>query len=838
MDGDDVKSSDVGGGGGGGSAMGRIADKMRNNLCLEPPTRPFSGESRYLTSLWVAECGGEPPDEPASPSVDSSLSSISSLERRANSDQQKLQDKIKSALKRLAFREQRVLVQFWYPQAVGKHRLLTTMDQPFGLGVKDDQGLLLYRKHSERNPFLVDKDHQEEDRSPLARVFRRGLPEWTSDLLNYNPRQFPLQDCAISCNLHGYLALPVFDFATRLCVGVLELLMSSNYTSVAYEVQHFHRVLKNLDLRTPQAFDYPTFNVHNQHKQNELENILSILKDVCYIHKLPFGQTWVLSPMNSFVSHDKVLMKSCNSFDTTCRGKVCMSTVALPFHIQDLGTWPFWKACRKQHLDKSQGVVGRALSYRGTSFCGDVTKLSEEVYPLVHNARMTGLTCCFATYLHNVVGNNEYVLEFFLPLDMRDGILLPNVVQTLKQKVEVTSTFELGDTSSIQVVGAREGSSLSLDIDPPIFSTATTNSRILEMVSSDSESMAANVTNTKSANSPNQWSPKQKYPNKFGAIITNSKNLVRDEVVKDNVDVLGASKNSKFTYPPVSMKKSSEAITDAVEKNNRLKQGRKRKITLTMESVGERTGKTIDQAAKSLEVSESSQGHDMPRRPFPKYNKIDDHGTSSTTLQKSWSRPSKVRFSISVLVFLLVRVKRWSCSRKRHGFSGKWWSCGKHRHLPCKSDSIYQAACLMMQLKRWRNKTIGHVIKNRDHPDVYGSTLEPEYTTQIVNTYLHGETSLAHASPKKTNISDSRMVTVKATFRDDMIKFQFWTSSSLLELENEVARRFKFKSRMFRLKYKDEDNDLILLACDADLHTLLGYSASNSTIKLIVLTND
>lgn len=158
-----------------------------------------------------------------------------------------MQDKIKSALKLLTFREPRVLVQFWSPRVIGKHQLLTTIDQPFGLGVIDE-GLCSYRRDSERNPFVVEKDPEEEDRSPPARVFRRGLPEWTPDITNYNPKDFPLYKSAISCNLHGYLALPVVDPTTGLCVGVLELLMSSKYTSFAFEVQQVHRALKVFSL--------------------------------------------------------------------------------------------------------------------------------------------------------------------------------------------------------------------------------------------------------------------------------------------------------------------------------------------------------------------------------------------------------------------------------------------------------------------------------------------------------------------------------------------------------------------------------------------------------------
>ena len=196
-------------------------DLLWNKVSLEPPAVSFSGESRYLTPLWVSRN-----EEP-----------LNELYRA------EIVPRIRAVLKQLVFREPLVLVQFWSPRAVGKHQLLTTLNQPFGLGVANEE-LCFYRRDSEKNTFLVDKDHAEEDISPPARVFRRGLPEWSSDLHNYLPDHFPQQECAIRCNLHGYLALPVFYSTTGLRAGVIELLMSLEYTSLAYEVQQIHKALK------------------------------------------------------------------------------------------------------------------------------------------------------------------------------------------------------------------------------------------------------------------------------------------------------------------------------------------------------------------------------------------------------------------------------------------------------------------------------------------------------------------------------------------------------------------------------------------------------------------
>ncbi|KAI7751606.1 hypothetical protein M8C21_033247 [Ambrosia artemisiifolia] len=223
------------------------------------------GESRYLNPLRVVrnkdttvtdvELGADRFDP-----VHQKTQDLELVAHRIDPVHQKISEKIEAALKLLTFREQHVLVQFWLLHETGKQQLLVTKDQPYGLGV-NDVGLFAYRQDSERNALVVDNDNEEEGRSPAARVFKRGLPEWASDLNNYNRKQFQRQECAVRCNLHGYLALPVFDSTTGLCVGVLELLTSSKYTSYAYEVQQLHSALKTVELKTQQAFDYPTLNV-------------------------------------------------------------------------------------------------------------------------------------------------------------------------------------------------------------------------------------------------------------------------------------------------------------------------------------------------------------------------------------------------------------------------------------------------------------------------------------------------------------------------------------------------------------------------------------------------
>ncbi|PWA65688.1 NIN-like protein [Artemisia annua] len=567
-----------------------IVDTWKN-ITLEKPVS-FWGESKYLTHLWVSR-NEEPREELYS--SDSSQSKFTCFNPAAETivpHSTKIKEKIRAALKLLTFRDEHVLVQFWSASDVGKHKLLTTIDQPFGVGVIDE-GLYTYRRESERNLFLVDKDDEEQDISPPARVFRRGVPEWSSDLTNYKANDFPQHESAIRCNLHGYLALPVFDSVTSLCVGVLELLTSLIYVGYAFEVRQVYKALKTQNLTSPQVHDSTTPKVLSESRQNELNKIFGILKTVCDIYNLPLAQTWAVSQSSSFVSHNKVIEKSCDSFDIKCVGKVCISTAALPFYVRDLRMWSFREACRNQHLDKYHGFVGRALLARGSSYCQDVTELSEEEYPLVHNARMSGLTSCFTVFMHSVEGDVDYVLEFFLQLDRKDSRHVLDLVQTLKQKVEVASGFILGEISPTKFIGSPQSIQIS--------SITTANTLAFGMDSSDPQTSLANLVKTDAANVPTHPSFKENPPSKHGIIFTKSEILAWNDVRRDNINVAGSNKNDNATSTIVIKQKTSDTITDAEEKSNGLKRGRKRKIDLiTMEAVQKHVGKPIGQAAKSV----------------------------------------------------------------------------------------------------------------------------------------------------------------------------------------------------------------------------------------------
>ena len=200
--------------------------------------------------------------------------------------------------------------------------------------------------------------------------------------------------------------------------------------------------------------------IYNEGRQNALAEILEILAVVCEAHKLPLAQTWVPCENRSVLAHGGALKKSCASLDGSCMGQVCMSTTDVAVYVVDPHMCGFREACIEHHLQKGQGVAGRAFLSHNSCFCGNITQFCKTEYPLVHYARMFGLTSCFAICLRSThTGDDDYILEFFLPPSITDlyeqQILLGSLLEMMKQhfqSLKIASGIELEGEVSVEII--------------------------------------------------------------------------------------------------------------------------------------------------------------------------------------------------------------------------------------------------------------------------------------------------------------------------------------------------------------------------------------------------
>ncbi|XP_027358686.1 protein NLP7-like isoform X2 [Abrus precatorius] len=356
--------------------------------------------------------------------------------------------------------EQNVLVQVWAPVRNGNRYALTTSGQPFVLDPYSN-GLNQYRTVSLMYMFSVDGENDEILGLP-GRVFQQKIPEWTPNVQYYSSKEYQRLNHAQHYNVRGTLALPVFEPPGQSCVAVLELIMTSPKINYAPEVDKICKALEAVNLRSSEILEHPYNKICNEDRQMALAEILEILTIVCETHNLPLAQTWVPCRHRSVLAHGGGLKKNCSSFDGCCMGQVCMSITEAAFYVIDAHTWGFHEACVEHHLQQGQGVAGRAFLSQNMSFCGNITQFCKTEYPLVHYALMFGLTSCFAICLQNShTGNDDYVLEFFLPSRITDfneqKNLLGSILATMKphfQSLKIAAGVELEEEGSIEIIEA------------------------------------------------------------------------------------------------------------------------------------------------------------------------------------------------------------------------------------------------------------------------------------------------------------------------------------------------------------------------------------------------
>lgn len=138
--------------------------------------------------------------------------------------------------------EQQVLAQVWAPVKSGGRYVLTTSGQPFVLDPHSN-GLHQYRTVSLMYMYSVDGDSQGQLGLP-GRVFRQKSPEWTPNVQYYSSREYPRLEHALLYNVRGTLALPVFESSGQSCVGVLELITTSQKINYASEVDKVCKALQ------------------------------------------------------------------------------------------------------------------------------------------------------------------------------------------------------------------------------------------------------------------------------------------------------------------------------------------------------------------------------------------------------------------------------------------------------------------------------------------------------------------------------------------------------------------------------------------------------------------
>ncbi|KAG5563532.1 hypothetical protein RHGRI_006088 [Rhododendron griersonianum] len=92
--------------------------------------------------------------------------------------------------------------------------------------------------------------------------------------------------------------------------------------------------------------------------------------------------------------------------------------------------------------------------------------------------------------------------------------------------------------------------------------------------------------------------------------------------------------------------------------------------------------------------------------------------------------------------------------------------------------------------------------------------------------------SVAHTKPA---FQDADIVTIRVKYENNTIKFRLSLPSRLVALQQEVAKRLDLEAGTYYVRYKDEENELILIACDQDLEDCIHTFKSLGNTSVVVL---
>ncbi|MBA0709239.1 hypothetical protein Golax_024286 [Gossypium laxum] len=674
----------------------------------------------------------------------------------------------------------------------------------------------------------------------------------------------------------------------------------------------------------------------NESRQNALAEILEILTVVCETHKLPLAQTWVPCRHRTVLVHGGGLKKSCTSFDGSCMGQVCMSTTDVAFYVVDAHMWGFRDACLEHHLQKGQGVAGRAFLSLNSCFCSDITQFCKTEYPLVHYARMFKLTSCFAICLRSTyTRDDDYVLEFFLPPAIADcneqHALLGSILTTMKQHFQslmVASGAELEeDEGSIEIIGASSEERFvtrleCIPIPPPVKSPPKNNTSPNKgelrldsskqqltvnfdpsahggrVVASGSHNLDCPLQN-KDLKKPERKRGKteksislevlQQYftgslknaAKSLGVCPTTMKRICRQHGIsrwpsrkinkvnrsltklKHVIEAVhgtdGAFGLTSLANSPLPVGVDSISWPTGLNGSNQQNSPNSRPFEHKGEKNDSPTCLTPQSNGQVVVEDQLLGGRTLSPEPFPQQNGLSsdfDKGvkrsrTGSTSREESAGTPISYSSCQGSLGIENAATKASFGSihdqcLKAHGspelafqqllgepnisamFSMPKVLVAAELEEPIGGMPVEAAG----SSKDLRNLCpIADIGVNEQFPE---SSWTPPPCSDLA--LKQAMSTFTQPTPRVTAREETKSVTIKATYREDIIRFRISMSSGILELKEEVANRLKLEVGACDIKYLDDDNEWVLIACDADLEECIDVSRSsgNNIIRLCI----
>ncbi|CAN6880406.1 unnamed protein product [Brassica oleracea] len=677
------------------------------------------------------------------------------------------------------------LIQLWVPVNRGGKRVLTTKEQPFSHDPMC-QRLANYREISVNYHFSAEQDDSKALAGLPGRVFLGKLPEWTPDVRFFKSEEYPRVQHAQDCDVRGTLAIPVFEQGSKICLGVIEVVMTTEMVKLKPELESICRALQAVDLRSTELPVPPSLKGCDLSYKAALPEIRNLLRCACETHKLPLAQTWV-----SCLQQSK---SGCRHNDENYIH--CVSTIDEACYLGDPTVREFQEACSEHHLLKGQGVAGQAFLTNGPCFSPDVANYKKSEYPLSHHANMFGLHGAVAIRLRCIhTGDADFVLEFFLPKDCDN-------MGEQRKMLNALSTIMAHVPRSLRTVTDKE---------------LEEESEVVER----EEVVTPKVENTPELHHSN--------PQNLGLVFDGGDKLPND----------GFGLKRGYDYTRDANINESNTFTIGGFNSMAEKKRTKADKTITLDVLRQYFAGSLKDAAKSIGVCPTTlkricRQHGIQRWPSRKIKKV---GHSLQKIQRVIDSVEGVSGHLPIGSFYAnfpnlepsqqaktspppppppppLQLSKSPVSQYSHSSSSS--QC-------CSSETQLNSSATAHPSQ---GDTFRKVSSEVDLQSSVLTLSSLENIPQGQGTHLLSSSS-----------QDDDFLRIKVSYGEENIRFRMKNSRRLSDLLWEIGKRFSIEDMSrYDLKYLDEDNEWVLLTCDEDVEECVDVcrTTPSHTIKLLL----
>ena len=253
-----------------------------------------------------------------------------------------------------------------------------------------------------------------------GRCFLLKRPEWTPSVCCYRPLEYPRLACAIECQVHSTIAVPIFASDPKetqeMPLAVIEMLMDHQTSSLG---QVFEFTSRSLNKHGFYTCGHECLGTELTMK-SALKDVLPTLcesnsvaiENMCDGLQFPFAQCWV--------AH---------------KGKLI--TAGAPFCVKDKLTMPYRQISKQVSIKEGQGPVGEAFQKGTMIWVDDVQKGSQVEWPLQHTTALLGLhgaCACKILLKPTHAGQSDGETPQKAPIEAVLEVFLPSNLTTAQQQ--------------------------------------------------------------------------------------------------------------------------------------------------------------------------------------------------------------------------------------------------------------------------------------------------------------------------------------------------------------------------------------------------------------------